>query len=110
MMRKCYSVSRSPIDENNDNVSKSWIVFRHRIFTKLTFSAKYSTAEDLAISKTCYELTQTSPLAISPQLFHSILKTLLLSKCYPDSSSFPYLRPRLNSKHHPPYPSDCLPV
>ena len=25
-----------------------------------------------------------------------------------DSSSSPYLPPRLNSKHHPPYPSDCL--
>jgi len=24
MMRKCYSVSRSPIDENNDNVSNSY--------------------------------------------------------------------------------------
>src|SRR6218665_2709539 len=49
-----------------------------------------------------YELTQTSPLAISPQLFPSKLKTLLLSKSYPDSSSSPYLPPRLNSKHHPP--------
>src|SRR6218665_4051045 len=33
-----------------------------------------------------YELTQTSPLAISPQLFHFKLKTLLFSKSYPDSS------------------------
>src|SRR6218665_198204 len=42
------------------------------------------------------------PLKISPQLFHSKLKTLLFSKSYPDSSSFPCLPPRLNSKHHPP--------
>src|SRR6218665_3377075 len=54
------------------------------------------------ISDTSYEITQTSPLAISPQLFHSKLKTLLFSTSYPDSSSSPYLLPRLNSKHHPP--------
>src|SRR6218665_3193740 len=54
------------------------------------------------ISDPSYELTQTSPLAISPQLFHSKLKTLLFSKTYPDSSSSPYLPPRLNSKLHPP--------
>jgi len=39
------------------------------------------------ISDPSYELTRTSPLAISPQLFHSKLKTLLFSKSYPDSSS-----------------------
>src|SRR6218665_2302215 len=54
------------------------------------------------MSDPSYELTQTSPLAISPQLFHSKLKTLLFSESYPDSSSSPYLPPRLNSKHHPP--------
>src|SRR6218665_2412582 len=54
------------------------------------------------MSDPSYELPQTSPLAISPQLFHSKLKTLLFSKSYPDSSSSPYLPPRLNSKHHPP--------
>src|SRR6218665_3621537 len=54
------------------------------------------------MSDPSYELTQTSPLAISPQLFHSKLKTLLFSKSYPDPSSSPYLPPRLNSKHHPP--------
>src|SRR6218665_3409333 len=54
------------------------------------------------MSDPSYELTQTSPLAISPQLFHSKLKTLLFSKSYPDSSSSPYLPPCLNSKHHPP--------
>src|SRR6218665_3188055 len=35
---KCYSASISPIDENNDSVSKSWIVFRHRIVAKPTFA------------------------------------------------------------------------
>src|SRR6218665_495237 len=54
------------------------------------------------LSDPSYELTQTSPLAISPQIFHSKLKTLLFSESYPDSSSSPYLPPRLNSKHHPP--------
>jgi len=34
MMHKCYSVSRSPIDENNDTVSKIWIVYRHGIVAK----------------------------------------------------------------------------
>src|SRR6218665_2311146 len=52
------------------------------------------------ISDSSYELTQTSPLAISPQLFHSKLKTRLFSKSYPDLSSSLYLPPRLNSKHH----------
>src|SRR6218665_1709422 len=56
------------------------------------------------ISVPSYELTRTSPLAISPQLFHSKLKTLLFSKSYPDSSTSTCLEipPRLNSKHHPP--------
>ena len=54
------------------------------------------------ISDPPYELTHTSPLAISAQLFHSKLKTLLFSNSYPDSSPSPYLPPRLNSKHHPP--------
>ena len=42
MLRKCYSVIRIPIDENNDSVSKSWIAFRHRIVAKLTSAAKIS--------------------------------------------------------------------
>jgi len=37
MMRKCYSVNSS-IDENNESVSRSWIVFRHGIVAKVTFS------------------------------------------------------------------------
>jgi len=51
MMRKCYCVSRSPEDENKDNVSKSWIVFRHGIVAKLTCGAEFSAAEDFAIIK-----------------------------------------------------------
>jgi len=35
MVRECYSVSRSLIDENNENVSRSWIVFRNGIVEKL---------------------------------------------------------------------------
>src|SRR6218665_293524 len=54
------------------------------------------------ISESSYELTQTSPLKISPWLFHSKLKTLLFGKSYPDLSSSSYLPPHLNSKHHPP--------
>src|SRR6218665_839576 len=42
------------------------------------------------ISDPSYELTKTSSLAISSQLFHSKLKTLFFSKSYPDSSSSPY--------------------
>ena len=45
---------------------------------------------------------QIPTLAISPQPFHSNLKTVLFNKSYPDSSSSPYLPSRLNSKHHPP--------
>ena len=48
MMRKCYSVSRSPINENNDSVSKSWVVFRHGIVAKLPSVAEFCAAEDLA--------------------------------------------------------------
>jgi len=47
-MHKCYSVSRSPIDENNDIVSKSWIIYRHGIVAKLTSAAVFTPAEDLA--------------------------------------------------------------
>jgi len=49
MMRKCYSVRRSPIDVNNDSVSRSRIFFRREIVTKLTFSAENPATEDLAI-------------------------------------------------------------
>jgi len=36
MMSKCYSVSRSLIDESSDSVDRSWIVLRHGIVKKLT--------------------------------------------------------------------------
>jgi len=39
-------------DENNDSVSKSWVVFRNGIVAKLTSAAKFSTAEDLALLNT----------------------------------------------------------
>jgi len=55
---KCYSASISPIDENNDSVSKSWIVFRHRIVAKPTFAVEYSAAEDLALCNTGRSLLQ----------------------------------------------------
>ena len=43
MMRECYSVIRSPIDENNDwsIVKKSWIVYRNGIATKFTSVAVF---------------------------------------------------------------------
>ena len=54
MLRKCYGVSRSSSDENNESVSSSWIVFRHWIVAKLTFVAKISTADALAINFSKY--------------------------------------------------------
>jgi hypothetical protein len=54
------------------------------------------------LSTPSYELTKTSPLAISPEVFHSKLKMLLFRKSYPDFSSTPNISPRFNSKHHPP--------
>src|SRR6218665_543071 len=36
------------------------------------------------LSDPSYEFTKSPPLAISPQLFHSKLKTLLFNKSYPD--------------------------
>jgi len=52
MMRKCYSVSRSPIDENNDTVSKNWIAYRQGIVVKFTSAAVFTTAEDLSVVNT----------------------------------------------------------
>jgi len=49
MMRKCYSEYRSSIDENSENLSRSWIVFRNKIVGKLTSEAEFSAAEDLAL-------------------------------------------------------------
>jgi len=45
MTRKCYSVSRSSIHENNESVSISWIVIHHEIMAKLTSAAENSAAE-----------------------------------------------------------------
>jgi len=45
---KTYSVSRSCIDENNDSVSRSWIVFHHGMVVKLTSVVEFSTTEDFA--------------------------------------------------------------
>ena len=42
---------------------------------------------DKYLTNPSYELIKTSPLVISPQLFHYKLKTLVFSKSYPDSSS-----------------------
>jgi len=44
MMHKCYSASRSSIEENNESVSRSWI-----IVAKLTSAAEFFAAEELAI-------------------------------------------------------------
>jgi len=46
---KCRNVSRprSSIDENNENVSRSWIVFRNGIVAKLTSAEEFSAAEEL---------------------------------------------------------------
>ena len=49
MMRECYSECRSSIDEDSENLSRSWIVFRHEIVGKLTYEAEFSAAEDLAL-------------------------------------------------------------
>jgi len=48
MMCTCDSLSRSPIDENNDIVNKSWIVHCHGMVVTLTSAAVFTTAEDLA--------------------------------------------------------------
>src|SRR6218665_2746457 len=58
-----------------------------------------------------YKRTKTSPLAISPQLFHPKLKTLLFNKSYPYSSSSPYLPPvsTPNTIHHSRL-TVCLPL
>jgi len=39
------------MDENNDSVSRSWIVFCHGFVAKLTSAAEFPAAEDLAITK-----------------------------------------------------------
>src|SRR6218665_877422 len=51
MMKNCYSVRRSFIDDNNDSVSRSLLVFRNKMVVKLTSSAEFSSAEELALLK-----------------------------------------------------------
>src|SRR6218665_2732985 len=43
MVHKGYSIIRSPIYENND-IRKSWIVYRHGILTKFTSAAVFATS------------------------------------------------------------------
>src|SRR6218665_2680131 len=45
MMKNLYSC----IDENNDSVNRSWIVFHHGMVAKLTSAAEFSAAEDLSL-------------------------------------------------------------
>ena len=40
LMRECYSVSRSLIDQNNGSVGRSWIVFLHGVAPKVTSAAE----------------------------------------------------------------------
>ena len=47
MMRKCYSVNRSSIDESNESVPGNWIVFRHGIVAKFTSAAEFSGSQYL---------------------------------------------------------------
>jgi len=54
------------------------------------------------ISDPSYHLTKSPPLAVSPKVFHSKLKTLLFLKSYPDFPSPPPLPRRSNSSLYPP--------
>ena len=49
MMRECYGECISSINATSENLSRSWIVFRHEIVGKLTFVAEFSATEDLAL-------------------------------------------------------------
>jgi len=42
MMRKCYSVSRSPIDENNTSVSKNLIEIVAKLASAAEFGLDYN--------------------------------------------------------------------
>ena len=73
-MRECYSASISPIDENNDSVSKSWIVYRHGIVAKFTSVVEFSVTEDLAIWESAAEL---GPLVtVNFQTLHNLHATV----------------------------------
>ena len=60
MTRKCYSVSRSSIHENNESVSRSRIVLGHGIVTKPTSAAKFSAAEDFAITDSILHIPEAN--------------------------------------------------
>ena len=49
MIRKCYSVSRILIGENNESISRSWIVYHNGIVAQLTSAAEFFAADDLAL-------------------------------------------------------------
>src|SRR6218665_1611724 len=70
----------------------------------ITFSTSPDSCQRTTLLSTkvlnTYELAKTALPAISQQLFHSKLKTLLFNKSDPDSSSSPCLPPRLNTIHH----------
>src|SRR6218665_1409611 len=72
MMRKYFSASRNSIDDTNESISRSWIVFRHGIVANLTFAAEFSAAEDLGIS-----IQELSSFSLSNVL---VIVQLLLSK------------------------------
>src|SRR6218665_2493454 len=57
------------------------------------------------------ERTEKLPEQISKLVSIQYIHRHFVNKSYPDSSSSPYLPPRLNSKHHPPCPRlfACLP-
>jgi len=52
MMRKYYSCSSS-IDENNEIISRSWIVLRKLFVAKLTSATEFSTAKRLTPMSNC---------------------------------------------------------
>src|SRR6218665_2321068 len=73
MMKKCYSVNRSWIDENNDSIRKSWIVFHPRIVAKLTSATEFSAIEDLA-----YPIKKQMPSSDCSFTYLTIIPTILM--------------------------------
>jgi len=108
-LRQLFAIQSS----RSTHSSSALTLFRHSITSSLKFAlssiaiagpplwSKLPPALQ-QISDPFYELTKTSPLVISLQLFHSKLKALLFSKSYPDSSPSPYLPPvsTPNTIHH----------
>src|SRR6218665_224676 len=82
------------------------------IYPQATCEPTYNmeTSSSKVIKYLTHPTTQTSPLAISPQLFPSKLKTLLVRKSYLDSSFSPYLPPvSTPSTNHHSHLTVCLP-